>query len=197
MHDTFDEHTLIDRCRAGDDDAARILFDRFVDRLLLLAQRRIGQRFCGRIDPEDVVQSVFQTFFLRLREDRFTFQEHDDLFKLLVRITVHKTLRQIAYHQAAKRDAGLESPHGDHTQERLMAVAGDEPSPEVVVTFMDLLDTFLDKLPDQERRVLELRLQGYSSEEIAQQLGIYDRKVRRVLERIRLVATEEAADRWE
>ena len=189
----LDDRELVKMFKAGSEAAARELFDRYCERLLKLAKRRIGQRMTSRVDPEDVIQSAFRTFFTRVRNDQFTFEGENDLFKLLIRLTVHKTLRQIAFHQAAKRDAAMESPHGSATQEQLLAVAGDEPSPEVVVTFMDLLETFLDKMPDQERRILELKLQGYSSEEIAQQMGLYDRKVRRVLERIRGIAAEEAA----
>ncbi len=194
MIDIIDDKTLVERCRAGDEQAAQILFNRFVERLLVLAQRRIGHRLAGRVDAEDVVQSVFRTFFCRLRADQFTFAEQDDLFKLLVRITVHKTLRQIAFHQAAKRDAMLETPHGSTTQERLLAVVDGEPTPEVIVAFTDYLENFLGKLSELDRRILELRLQGYTSEEIAQQLGTYDRKVRRVLDRIRAIASQEAAN---
>jgi RNA polymerase sigma factor (sigma-70 family) len=67
----------------------------------------------------------------------------------------------------------------------------DEPTPETVVTFMDHLEHFLNQLPKQDRQILELRLQGFSTEEIAEKLGSYDRKIRRVLERIRAVAVEE------
>ena len=55
----------------------------------------------SRVDPEDVIQSAFRTFFVRVRNDEFTFDGENDLFKLLVRLTVNKALRQIAHHRAA------------------------------------------------------------------------------------------------
>jgi RNA polymerase sigma-70 factor (ECF subfamily) len=186
------DDTLVARCRAGDQDAARALFDRFVDRLLSLARGRIGHRLASRFDAEDVVQSVFRTFFTRLRKDEFDFHEQDDLFKLLVRITVHKTLRAIAHHRAAKRDPGQEAPQPDDSADRdyLTQVLDAEPSPDTLVTFMDQLDHFLQQLPPLERQILELRLQGHGTDEIAEKVGVYDRKVRRVLERVRALATE-------
>lgn len=183
---------LVERCRAGDEAAAKILFDRFVERLLMLARRRLSQRLASRVDPEDIVQSVFRTFFERLRNDEFTIDDQDDLMKLLVRITVHKTLRQVAFHKAAKRDPGLETGQGEHSQEQMAQVLDEDPSPETIVTFMDLLEHFLSSLKPLDRDILELRMQGHSSEEIAQKLGIYDRKVRRVLERIRAVALSDS-----
>lgn len=187
------DDSLVSRCRAGDQEAASALFNRFVDRLLALARGRIGHRLASRFDAEDVVQSVFRTFFVRLRNDEFDFESQDDLFKLLVRITVHKTLRAVAHHRAAKRDPNQEAAQADDSTDRdfLTQVLDAEPSPETIVTFMDQLEHFMKQLPDLDRQILELRLEGHSSEEIAEKFGIYDRKVRRVLERIRALATEQ------
>ncbi len=182
---------LIERCRRGDQDAARDLFDAYVDRLLPLARRRISQRLASRVDAEDIVQSVFRTFFARLKDDKFTLADQDDLFRLLVRITVHKTLRQVAHHKAAKRDPSQELPQGDAASEQLLHLLSTEPTPDAAVMFIDQLEHFMSQLPQADRQILELRMQGYSTEEIAKQLNSYDRKVRRVLERIRDVAEHE------
>ncbi len=151
----------------------------------------LALRMNSRVDPEDVVQSVFRTFFSRMKNDQFEIHAEDDLFKLLVRITVHKTLRQIAHHKAAKRDPSQEMGQGSDANEMLMQAMAAEPTPETVVTFMDHLENFLGQLPEQDRQILEMRLQGYSTEEIAGKLGSYDRKIRRVLERIRTLAEDQ------
>ena len=91
-----DDRDLIREFQAGSESAARELFDKYCERLMRLAKRRIGQRMNSRVDPEDVIQSAFRTFFVHVKNDEFTFEGENDLFKLLVRLTVHKTLRQIA-----------------------------------------------------------------------------------------------------
>jgi len=191
MSETPEDRALLDLWRAGDEQAARKLFDCHVDRLVALARRRISQRMAGRIDPEDVVQSVFRTFFQRAKEGQFCIAEQDDLCKLLVRITVHKTLRKVAFHKAAKRDLQLEVGQGKEPNEQLHEVLDREPTPEEAVTFLDQLEHFLSRLAPQERQILEMRLQGCNNEEIATKLGIYDRKIRRVIERIRGLAEQE------
>lgn len=188
---TPNDKSLLEACRAGSESAARELFERYVERLMELARKRIGSRVASRIDPEDVVQSVFRTFFCRLKDGRFQFGADDDLFKLLVRITVNKTLRQIAFHRAAKRNPALETGQGDDAREMLLQVMDKDPSAETVVAFFEQFEHLLGQLMPQDRRILELRFQGYSTEEIAKQLNIYDRKVRRVLERVRAVAQQE------
>lgn len=190
----IDDRELIRMFKAGSESAARELFDRYCERLMKLAKRRIGQRMTSRVDPEDVLQSAFRTFFTRVKNEQFTFEGENDLFKLLIRLTVHKTLRQVAYHRAAKRNPEVETGHGSDAQEMLQQIAADAPSPDVEITLLDEFERFLAQLPEFDRKVLEMRLAGHSSNEIATELGSYDRKVRRVLERIEELAKEHAAE---
>ncbi|HJZ54399.1 MAG TPA: sigma factor-like helix-turn-helix DNA-binding protein [Gemmataceae bacterium] len=48
----------------------------------------------------------------------------------------------------------------------------------------------LPRLGPVERQIVELRLQGRSNEEIAAELGVYERKIRRVFERARELIAE-------
>jgi RNA polymerase sigma-70 factor, ECF subfamily len=189
--ESAETRVLLDMWRAGDEEAARELFDRYADRLLALARSRISARLNSRVDPEDVVQSVFRTFFFRVKEGKFSFHDQDDLSKLLVRITVHKTLRQVEFHKAAKRDPGMEAPQDDIDHDRIKQVLDSQPTPQAAVTFLNELEHFLGRLTKDEREILELRLQGYSNREIAEKLNIYDRKIRRVLERVKALAEQE------
>ncbi|MBN9120236.1 MAG: hypothetical protein J0I06_13925 [Planctomycetes bacterium] len=183
---------LISDFKAGSESAAQELFDRYCERLMRLAKRRIGQRMVSRVDPEDVLQSAFRTFFNRVRNDEFSFREEDDLFKLLVRLTVHKALRQIAFHRARKRNPELEAGQGSDAQDVLEQVSADEPSPETAVAVVDEFERFMGQLPHLDRQVVALKLQGYSTLEIAGQIGSYDRKVRRILVRVQNLAREQA-----
>ncbi len=187
----FTDHNLARAFREGDPEAARKLFERYVDRLVALARRRLSQSMAARVDPEDIVQSVFRTFFVRLQDGQFQFDQQDDLCKLLVRITVHKTLRQVAFQTAAKRNPQAEAGQEDTDREELFAVLDREPSPEEAVLFLDQLEHFLQRLNPEERRILEMKVNGYSNEDICKELKIYDRKIRRVLERIRGLAGKE------
>jgi RNA polymerase sigma-70 factor (ECF subfamily) len=174
--------------RAGDEDAARQIVERYVDRLVALARQRLSPRLARRFDPEDVMQSVFRTFFDRARAGQFHVEGPDDLCKLLTRITIHKTFRQVAFHRAAKRNLDREASQGEDDLQRLLELLDREPSPEEANVFIDLLDDFLSQLRTQDRQILELRLQGHTNVEIADRLGISERQVRRLMERIRGLA---------
>src|SRR5687767_2875528 len=137
MSDSLDELALLELCRAGHQTAARPILSRYGDRLPALARRRISQLLEGSTDLEHCVQSALRTFFHRAKEGKFVITEQDDVAKLLMRITVHKTLRQVAFHQADKRDAGAELGQGAHAQKRWEQLLDEEPTAEHAVAFMD------------------------------------------------------------
>jgi RNA polymerase sigma-70 factor, ECF subfamily len=51
------------RLRSGDQDAAREVFQRFVGQLIRLARRQFDVVLRRKVDPEDVVQSAYKSFF--------------------------------------------------------------------------------------------------------------------------------------
>lgn len=191
--ESADDRDLVAAYKAGSESAAQKLFDRYCEKLMSLARRRIGQRMASRLDPEDAVQSAFRTFFARVKSDQFTFQHESDLFKLLVRLTVNKTLRQIAHHRAAKRDPGKEAGQGADDDNALDQLVAADPPPEVQVAVLEEFERFLQQLPEFDRKVLELKFEGHTTAEIAEKLGSYERKIRRVFERAAALAEGDAA----
>jgi RNA polymerase sigma-70 factor (ECF subfamily) len=184
------EQELLDLLQAGDEKTAEQIFTAYAGRLLELARLRISGRLARRIDPEDVVQSVFRTFFRRARAGSFTIEGEDSLCRILVGITARKALRQVAFQRAAKRNPGMEQESSATTREELN-LCTLEPSPDATVAFLDQLQHFLSRLRPRDCSIVEMRLQGYNIEEIARQLELSDRHVRRVLKHVREIAEEE------
>jgi RNA polymerase sigma-70 factor (ECF subfamily) len=184
-------HELIDRCRHGDQDAARVLVAGYYERLLPFARGRINRRLAGRLDAEDIVQSVFCAFFCRLKNDWPGLNDHDALLRLLVRMTVCKTLKQVTYHSAQKRHPRFEIARDTGEHRLHHDLPSSEPTPEMTAMFLDQLEHLMSRLTLKDRRVLELRLQGYTTGEIARMLNTYDRLIRRIVERIRAAASLE------
>jgi RNA polymerase sigma-70 factor (ECF subfamily) len=190
MPDSSQARILLNRWRNGDEDAARELFQIYEERLLGLARQRISQRFGSRLDPEDVVQSVFRTFFTRSKEGKFQVEKADDVWKLLARITVHKTFRQIAFHRAAKRNVNMEKAQGDDSQDYVLSLLDRGPTPEMANQFLDQVEHLVNRLSPNHRQILELRMQGYKDVEIAEKLNVSDRTIRRAMEQVRLCAEQ-------
>ncbi len=185
--DSFPE--LMDRLRSGEDQAAREVFERFATRLMGLARRHLDGRLSVKVDPEDVVQSAYKSFFVRQREGTLTAGNWDSLWGILTMITIRKCADRAAYFRADKRDVAREtSGRGDDSSPDAMAeIALDrEPSPEEAVVLTETVEALFQAVCDpDERAILELSLQGYSAPEISESLGRAERSVRRLRERLR------------
>lgn len=182
---------LLNRLGHGEEAAAAEIFNRHVDRLVALAAARLSQKYAQRVDPEDVVQSAFRSFFREAKSGRYTYERSGDLWRLLAGITINKLYRHIEYNGAAKRNVGREqAPSGGPDESVVEHWVSREPAPEAAAELFDEVAQVMAGLEPADRKVLELRLQDRSTEEIAAEIGCSDRTVRRALERVRAVVEQ-------
>ena len=189
MNEPADERSgdLLARWRNGDQQAADALFQRYADRLIALARSRLSAQMSRRVDPEDVVQSAYRSFFADVREGRYQVERGGDLWHLLVAITLNKVERQVERHTSQKRAVHREQQLGsDDSQlafERVLAAR--EPSPVAALVLADQVEQLMRPLDLSQRRMLELRLQGHNLVEIAAACRCSEATVRRLLDRIK------------
>jgi RNA polymerase sigma-70 factor, ECF subfamily len=183
--DSFDD--ILHRLRQGDDGASREVYHRYTHRLIYLARRRLSGKLAQKVDPEDVLQSVYRSFFLRVAVGEFDLQDWDGLWNLLVAITLRKCGRQLEYHLAARRDVRRESSSEDGEGSMLdWQALAREPTPEEAAALTEMVDYLLRGLQDDRyQQILVLRLQGYGLEEISQQVGRSEQTVHRVLDQVK------------
>jgi eukaryotic-like serine/threonine-protein kinase len=175
---------LLNRLMRGDPDAAAAVFERYVERLTRLARSRLAAKLAARVDPEDIVLSAYRSFFVAAGQGRFEVHRGGDLWQLLVEVTLHKLYRSAEHHLAQRRSVERERRVADssHTS---MPFTDKEPTPDEAAAAADELEAVLQRLTERGRQVLELRLQGYEHEEIAERLNCNERTVRRQLSEAR------------
>jgi RNA polymerase sigma-70 factor (ECF subfamily) len=182
---SFDD--CIARLRAGDDAVAAQIFNRFANRLIALARSRLDNLLRQKVDPEDLLQSVFQSFFARNKEGQFDIRDWDSLWALLTVITLRKCGRRIEYFHAACRDVRREvtaPPSAEDSSVGWEAV-GQEPSPIEAIVLAETLEKMLGLLEGRNRDIVTLRLQGCTTPEISAQLDCTERTVQRVLDQVK------------
>jgi RNA polymerase sigma-70 factor (ECF subfamily) len=177
MSDSFAE--FLSALQARDDDAARQLFARFTRELITLALRHIDARLRHKVDPEDVVQSAYKSFFVRYGTGNVELMNWNSLWGLLALITVRKCAERAAYHRAGCRDAAREvSPPRGEEGAPWLEPFGREPTPLEAAVLSETVKQMFASLDEEERPVLELSLQGYTTREISERLGRAERTVR-------------------
>lgn len=161
-------------------------FERFTRRLIGLARNQLDARLHHKIEPEDIVQSVYKSFFLRYGDAESQPQDVDGLWRLLTLITVRKCADRVRYHQAGRRNMAREArAAADSNIDLWRDAIGREPTPDHAAVMTDTVQQILSGLSDLERPVIELSLQGYSTQEVSEKLGRAERSVRRVRERLK------------
>lgn len=189
----------IDALKGGDNDAASRLWRRYFDELVRIARSRLGAANRAAADEEDVALSAFHSLCTGAAENRFSrLDGRDDLWRLLVTITVRKAADEVEHQGRQKRGGGrvvreveLRGGAPESRGAGLDAIADDAPTPEVAAMLDEQYARLFALLPDESlRRVATLRLEGYTGDEIAAQLGCNRRTVTRKLELIKQVWTE-------
>jgi RNA polymerase sigma-70 factor (ECF subfamily) len=184
MTNSFAE--FLARLHSRDDAAAQELFARFTHQLIALALRHLDTGLRQRVDPEDVVQSVYKSFFVRYGDGNLDVVNWNSLWGLLTLITVRKCAERAAYHRAERRDAAREvSPPRGEEAAPWQEPFGREPTPLEAVVLNETVEQLFAGLDEEERPVLELSLQGYTTREISERLGRAERTVRLLRECVR------------
>lgn len=159
----------LERVIGGEPGFEGELVDRYTERLLALAGRTLPERVRRRVDPEDVVQSVYRSFFQRLREGRFSFDESGDVWRLLAALTFQKATQATRFHQRQRRDVRRETPlqSGASGTGGARPLPQHEPGPEDLAILVEYLEQILTRVPASYRDIIIHRLNGASVDEIA------------------------------
>ena len=136
-----------------DEAAAEELFRRYSGRLTALARSRLSRTLAARVDPEDVIQSAYRSFFLLARDGDVLVRESGDLWRLLVRITLRKVYRSARRHRADCRSVSREH---SCAAEMETAALSREPTPADAAALVDELRMMFAPLGATERRIVEI-----------------------------------------
>jgi DNA-directed RNA polymerase specialized sigma24 family protein len=192
--------TWIGRLEAGDEMAAQRLWERYFTKLVELAHGRLRGVPRQSADEEDVALSAFRRFCEAVSGKRVPqLKDRDDLWRILVRITVSKAIDQRRRHFSQKRGGGRGATGGapealDDELGRLESVVGHEPDPALAAQIADELQALLARLPREAlRQMALLKLDGYTNEEIVARMNISLRSVARGLVVIRAIWEEAGA----
>jgi DNA-directed RNA polymerase specialized sigma24 family protein len=188
----------LDGLREGNDADIERLWDRYFQRLVRLASTRLPGHARRVTDEEDVALSAFHSFCDRVGRGQFPqLAGRDDLWRILVTITVRKVAGAVRYQTRQKR-GGTQVPDqvefvdSDAIDAGMAGLLSTEPTPEMAAQLAEDYERLLAKLDDPALQAVALRkLEGHSTEEIAAELGISARTITRKLILIRLLWQEE------
>lgn len=184
---SLSDQSLLRRFRSGEQDAATALYVRYSQRLQALAKKQTGADLQARFDPEDVVQSVFRTFFRRAAAGYYDVPPGDELWRLLLVLALHKVRDLAVYHRAQKRDVA-KTWEVDEQRDLDPKVSSEDQ-----LAFDGLriiVRDVIHELPTSNQKIIELRIEGHTVAEIANQTERSNRTVERTLQSFRKQLSE-------
>jgi RNA polymerase sigma-70 factor (ECF subfamily) len=176
------DSSLLRRIRSGSEDAATQLYLRYAHRLYALARAQSSPELARRVDAEEIVQSVFGSFFRVASTGHYDVPVGEELWKLFLVIALNKIRAKGAFHRAAKRDVRRT------VEENQLDNGAEVPEKQdaAALAFLQLsVEEALGQLPSSQREMVTLRIEGFEVAEIAQQTGRSKRTVERLLQAAR------------
>ena len=179
---------------ARDQDAARLLWQRYYRELVELARARLGQTPRRTADEEDIALSVLRCLYEGAARGQFAaVVNRQELWQLLGTITVRKVINHQRLLMKQKRGGG--QVRGDSVLEAADGwgagfdqILGDAATPEVLAIAVEEYQRLMRVLDDDRlRTIAQCKLEGHQNEDIAERLGLACRSIERKLQRIRQV----------
>lgn len=171
---TTESASLFREAAADSPEAQSELHRRYAARMVSLIRSRLRDSVRSRFDAEDVVNSAFRSFFAGLSEGQFLLPPTGGLWPLLAQISLHKLHRTTEHHHREKRSVASESIAAEPDADRW-----DASDAEAIVR--DELRWLAERLSEPAFATVALSVEGFSGKEIASQLQVSDRTVRRYL----------------
>jgi RNA polymerase sigma factor (sigma-70 family) len=184
-HQTESEfNSLMARAQSGCQQAAAEVVRRYGGAIRRVVRRRLDQRLRPEYDSLDFLQEVWSSYFRTVRD--WTFQKPDDLISFLANMACNKITDAERHRLATRGDLSGEEPLPQPTEDdrNNELPAPRQPTPSQFAVANEQWENLLRGLPPEYQRMLELLREGYTHEEIAQNLGIYTKVIQRFLEKL-------------
>jgi RNA polymerase sigma-70 factor (ECF subfamily) len=175
---------LLARAREGDSAAVAELVGRYESRVWLVARVLLGPALQPHLDSMDLVQSVHRSLLLGVCRGKFAVPTPEERVALATTMVRRKVARKWRH---LRRQRRLESWPADAgpLPELLLSLHSTDPDPAQAGQFNDAVRQLCGGLDATRRRLVELRLDGHTTAEIAAELGLSGVAVRVALTRLR------------
>jgi RNA polymerase sigma-70 factor (ECF subfamily) len=160
------------------------LVERYEPEVRMVARIRLGAVLRRHLDSVDLVQSVHKSLMLGLRAERYDISTPEQLIALALTIVRRKVSRQW---RKLKRQQSL-SGGGSESEDLpslIASLSASDSDPAQIASIREVTAHVLSRLNETETRVIELRLEGYTTAEVARRLGIDADVLRVKLSRLR------------
>ncbi len=170
----------LNRVRNGSEAAAAALISEFGPHVYRVIRRRLDMRLRVKLDSEDLCQLVWASFF-RYPERMERFSQTKQLVHFLSAVARNKVIEGVRkYWQTQKHDLSREISLMD-SRAPISIAERRIKSPSQLAIAKERYERMIDGLSIRHQRILGLRIAGATYVQIATELGLHERTVRKVV----------------
>lgn len=177
---------LLTEARAGSEQAARRLVDEYLPHVLRVVRRNLHRKLRAKFDSMDFVQAVWASV-LGCREQLADIHSEEAWAAFLAAVARNKVIEEFRRRLGTEKyNVERELSISDSRFGVAPQLASREPSPSQAAMASERFEQLTAGLSEQQREIVRLRMQGETCQAVADQLGINERTVRRLLKRLEL-----------
>jgi len=180
-HDHF--QSLLRQVQQGSHDAARELYETYVEHVLRGVRLRLWQRMRSRFDSQDFAQQVWASFFVE-PGSLPSFKTPEELAHFLTGMAFNKVTGEGRHLLTQKNNIQREMRINTVTAAAGTHPASRDPTPSAVAVYHEQYGRLVEGQPPGVRRIVERRMEGKTFYEIASELNIDESTARRVIKRL-------------
>jgi RNA polymerase sigma factor (sigma-70 family) len=176
-----DPDGLFARAKGGDQAAWDELFQTCYPKVIRVVRRKLNRPLRSLYDSTDFASDVMKSLAANL--DRLDFPSIESLIAFLAQVAEQKVIDEYRRRHTLKRDIDRDRPIDGYDEAGAggFGLASNEPTASQLAQAREVHEQLLAGQDESERSVIDLRRQGYSNAEIAEQTGWNIRKVQRFL----------------
>ena len=169
---------LLGLAALGDTQAQQVICHQYEQQVRVVARILLGPQLRAHLDSMDLLQSVHRSLLIGIRNDKYSVASQDKLISLACTIVRRKVARKWRLHR--RQLSVRANPSNDRSviTHLLSTVCNPHSGPDEIAAYNDELSKLCRSLDDIELAMLELRLEGYSTGEVAEKLGLHPVAIR-------------------
>jgi RNA polymerase sigma factor (sigma-70 family) len=176
---------LLGRIKEGSQEAVQEFLQRYERPLYKVIRKRLAQRLRRQFDSDDLLQEVWKSFFA-LSPAELQFDTPEQLQAFLIEMACNKVVDAFRHRlETGKCNINMEHSLDGSAGGTVKGIAAPTPTPSAVVMAEEEWERLIRNQPAHYRQILIGLRQGKTHQEIARELGVNERTVRRLVDKLR------------
>ncbi len=169
---------LLGLASLGDEQAQNTICQQYEQQVRVVARVLLGPQLRTHLDSMDLLQSVHRSLLIGIRNDKYSVASPEKLVALACTIVRRKVARKWRLHRRQLSPRTNQSCDRSLITHLLSSISNPHSGPEEIAAYNDQLMQLCRGLDEVELAMLELRLEGYTTGEVAEKLGLHPVAIR-------------------